>query len=82
LRDNFYYRYTFCFKHVLTFHIILKCFKKVHVIMLRKLNKKNYIQLKVYKLITLLNTLNKALKLIITIKLNYLIKFNALLLKE
>ncbi len=46
--------------------------------MLRKLNKENYIQLKIYKLITLLNILSKALKLIIMIKLNYLIKFNAL----
>ncbi len=50
--------------------------------MLRKFNKKNYIYLKAYKLITLLDTLNKALKLVITIKLNYLIKFNALFLKE
>ncbi len=50
--------------------------------MLRKLNKKKYTYLKIYKLITLLNIISKALKLIITIKLNYLIKFNALFLKE
>ncbi len=40
--------------------------------MLRKLNKEDYIQLNIYKLITCkVNTISKALKSIITIKLNY-----------
>jgi len=50
--------------------------------MLRKFNKKDYTQLKVYKFIILFNTLNKAFKLIMMIKLNYLIKFNALFFKK
>jgi len=50
--------------------------------MFRKFNKKDYTQLKVYKFIILFNTLNKAFKLIIIIKLNYLIKFNALFFKK
>ncbi len=50
--------------------------------MLRKLNKENYIQLKIYRIITLLNIISKTLKLIIIIKFNYLIKFNVLFLKE
>ena len=39
-------------------------FKKFFIIILRKSNKKNYTKLLSYKLITLLNTLNKILKLI------------------
>ena len=41
-------------------------FKKVFIIILQKLNKKNYTKLSLYKLIVLLNTLNKLLKLIIS----------------
>ena len=37
--------------------------------MLHKLNKENYIVLKTYKLIALLNTLSKALEKLIVIKL-------------
>ena len=41
-------------------------FKKIFIIMLRKSNKKNYTKSSLYKLIALLNTLNKTLKLIIS----------------
>ena len=48
--------------------------------MLKKLNKLNYINLKTYRLIALLNTLEKILKNIIIKKLKTLIKkFNLLL---
>ena len=47
-------------------------FKELITITFKKLIKENYSQLKVYKLITLLNTLNKALKLIIVKRINYL----------
>jgi len=39
--------------------------------MLRKLRKKNYFKLLFFKLITLLNTLNKILELIISKRLRY-----------
>ena len=42
--------------------------------MLRKLNKKNYTKLLSYKLIALLNTLNKVLKLIILKRIQYVDK--------
>ena len=40
-------------------------FKKNFIIILRKLRKKNYIELLLYKSIALLNTLNKILKSIV-----------------
>ena len=57
-------------------------FKKAHVIVLRKSNKEDYAQPKAYRFIALLNTLNKALKSIIAVRINYLTEFNALLPKE
>jgi hypothetical protein len=39
-----------------------RCFKIAHIIILKKFNKKNYFDVKTYKFITLLNTLNKILK--------------------
>ncbi len=50
--------------------------------MLRKLKKKNYFESKSYKLITLLNTLRKILKIVITRRLNDCVKDNSLLLLE
>jgi len=43
----------------------LREFKKVNIIILKKLKKEDYIILKAYYLIILLNTFNKALKLIV-----------------
>ena len=49
-------------------------FKKVFIIVLRKLNKKNYMKSLLYKLIVLLNTLNKILKLIMSKNFQYVVE--------
>ena len=49
-------------------------FKKVFTIMLRKSNKKNYMKLSSYKLIALLNTLNKMLKSIMSKCFRYVVE--------
>ncbi len=48
--------------------------------MLRKLKKKNYFELKLYRLIVLLSILRKILKIVIIYRLNNYIKDNNLLL--
>jgi len=48
--------------------------------MLRKLRKKNYFKLLFFKLIALLNTLNKILKFIILKRLRYVVKTHNTLL--
>ena len=57
-------------------------FKKTRTIILYKLNKKDYIVLKVYRLITLLNTLEKALEKLITSRFIIMIKKYNLLLEK
>ncbi len=59
----------------------LSYFKKTIIIMLRKSRKKNYFKLLFFKLIALLNTLNKILKLIILKRLRYVIKTHNILLR-
>jgi len=49
-------------------------FKKANIIILKKLKKEDYLELKLYYLITLLSTLKKALKVVIIKKLGNLIK--------
>ncbi len=49
-------------------------FKRVVTIVLRKLDKKNYSKLFVFKSIALLNTLKKALKSMISKRLRYVIE--------
>ena len=49
-------------------------FKKVFTIMLRKSKKKNYLKSSLYKLIVLLNTLNKMLKLIMFERIRYVVE--------
>jgi hypothetical protein len=56
----------------LNYHFL--CFRIAHIIVLKKLNKKNYSNVKMYKFIILLNTLNKILKSIITRRINSLMK--------
>jgi hypothetical protein len=51
-----------------------RCFKIAHIIIFKKFNKKDYFDVKAYKLITLLNTLNKILKSIIIRRINNLTK--------
>ncbi len=50
------------------------CFKVAHIIIFKKFNKKDYFDVKTYKFITLLNTLNKILKSIIIRRINSLAK--------
>ncbi len=55
-------------------------FKKTMIIILQKLEKKNYLKLLFFKSIILLNTLNKMLKSIILKRLCYIVKvYNTLL---
>ena len=49
-------------------------FKRIFIIMLRKLKKKNYSKSSTYKSIALLNTLNKMLKLIMLKRIQYVVK--------
>jgi hypothetical protein len=51
-----------------------RCFKIAHIIIFKKLNKKDYFDVKTYKFIILLNMLNKILKSIITRRINNLTK--------
>jgi hypothetical protein len=51
-----------------------RCFRIVHIIALKKSNKKDYFDVKTYKFIALLNTLNKALKSVIIRRINNLAK--------
>jgi hypothetical protein len=56
----------------LSYHFF--CFKIAHIIVFKKLNKKNHLNVKTYKFIILLNTLNKILKSIIIRRINSLTK--------
>ena len=49
-------------------------FKKLITVTFKKVIKKNYNQLKIYKLIVLLNTLRKVFKLIIVRQLSYFVE--------
>jgi hypothetical protein len=55
-------------------------FKKTIIIILRKSRKKNYFKSLFFKLITLLNTFDKILELIILKRLRYIIKTHNILL--
>jgi hypothetical protein len=55
------------------------CFKIARIIIFKKLNKKNYFDIKTYKFITLLNMLNKTLKSIIIRRINSLAKIHDML---
>ncbi len=55
------------------------CFKKTHIIALKKSKKKNYTNIKTYKSIVLLNIFDKALKSIIAQRINDLTKTHDLL---
>jgi len=59
-----------------------KLFKITTTIVLQKLNKLNYIKIKVYRFIALENTLNKIMKFIMASIMSYLIKTHELLLAQ
>jgi hypothetical protein len=65
-------RLEYCFKH----------FREFITMFLRKINKSNYFVLKAYRFIALLNILNKLMKSIMTIYLNYAAKKHNLLLRK
>ena len=56
-------------------------FKKTIIIILRKLEKKDYIKLSSFRFITLLDILNKILELIILKRFRYVVKVYSILLK-
>ncbi len=56
-----------------------RCFKKTHIIFLKKLHKSIYKNFKTYKFIVFFNILNKTLKLIIVKRINNLVKKHKLL---
>jgi hypothetical protein len=58
-----------------------RCFKKTHIISLKKSNKSNYTNLKTYKFISFLNILNKTLKSIIVKRISNLAETHKLLLE-
>ena len=49
------------------------------IVVFKKIGKKNYQIPKAYRLIVLLNIINKALKLVITYKISYIIKIHNIL---
>jgi hypothetical protein len=51
-----------------------RCFRETHIITLKKLEKKNYTNIKTYKSIVLLNTLDKALESVIARRISDLTK--------
>ncbi len=51
-----------------------RCFRETHIIILKKLDKKNYTNIKMYKSIVLLNILDKIFESIITRRINDLTK--------
>jgi hypothetical protein len=56
-----------------------RCFKKTHIIFLKKLNKSNYMNFKTYRFIAFFNILNKTLKSIIVKRINNFAKTHKLL---
>jgi hypothetical protein len=62
----------------LNYHFL--CFRIAHILILKKFNRKNYLNVKTYKLITLLNMLNKILKSIITRRINSLARIHNMFL--
>ncbi len=56
-----------------------RCFRKTHIIFLKKSNKSNYTNFKTYKFIALFNILNKTLKSIIVKRINNLAETHKLL---
>jgi hypothetical protein len=56
-----------------------RCFRETHIIILKKLEKKNYTNVKTYKSIVFLNTLSKAFESIIARRINDLAKTHDLL---
>jgi predicted RNA binding protein with dsRBD fold (UPF0201 family) len=67
------------FRVCATLNYHFRCFRKAHIIALKKSNKSNYTNLKAYKFIALLNTLSKTFELIIVKRINNLTETHKLL---
>ena len=65
---------TSLFQACVTLEYHSRIFKKTHSITLKKLSNSNYFISKTYRFIVLLNTLDKALKIVIIYKFTYLAK--------
>ncbi len=70
------------FNQSLRLKYCLKHFREFITMFLRKVNKSNYFVFKAYRLIALLNTLNKLMKFIMMTRLSYAAKKHNLLLKK
>ncbi len=70
------------FNQSLSLEYCLKHFREFITMFLRKINKSDYFVLEVYRLIALLNTLDKIMKSIMTIRLSYAAKKHNLLLRK
>jgi hypothetical protein len=70
------------FNQSLRLEYCLKHFREFITMFLRKINKSDYFVLKAYRSIALLNTLNKLMKSIMTIRLSYAAKKHNLLLRK
>ena len=70
------------FNNSIKFEYCSKHFKKSIIVVLRKFNKENYSIFKIYKFIALLNIMNKIMKSIVIIRLNYVIEQHNLLSKN
>jgi hypothetical protein len=68
------------FRVCATLNYHFRCFRKVHIIVLKKFNKNNYINFKAFRFIILFNTLNKTLKSIIVRRISNLIETHKFLL--
>jgi hypothetical protein len=67
------------FRVCVTLNYHSRCFREIHIIVLKKSRKKNYTNVKTYKSIALLNTLNKVLKWVIARRIDDLTKIHDLL---
>jgi hypothetical protein len=70
------------FNQNLRLEYCLKHFREFITMSLRKINRSDYVVLKAYRFIALLNTLNKLMKSIMTTRLNYAAKKHNLLFRE
>ena len=82
LRETMTKKLTFIFQICINVDYHSKSFREAKIIVLKKMKKSDYTFFKVYKLIALLNTMNKILKSIIINKITELAKKNSLLSKS
>ena len=82
LRETMTKRLTLIFQAYIDVEYHSKSFREAKIILLKKMRKSDYIFLKVYRLIALLNTMSKILKSIMINKITELAKKNSLLSKS